>query len=160
MKLSWGTGIFVFIVLFMLFMLTLVYLCTKQSFDLVSDNYYEQELLYQRQVDRKQNSADLKEKLTVNYEKVKQAVEIQYPSSTDAKKLSGDIVFFKPDDSKLDFTVNINPDQPSRLNRDPSSGGLSQLISSSKLAKGLWRLKISWSAAGTSYYQEEKILIN
>ena len=149
MKLNWGAGIIIFMVLFMSFILMLVYKCSMQRIDLVSEKYYEQELLYQKQVDNKVNAADMKEKLKVDYNSVKKMVEIKYPSTIDAAKFSGEIVFFKPDDAKLDFTVIAHPDAQ-----------LSQLIPSSMLTQGWWRLKINWTSAGTEYYQEERILIN
>jgi hypothetical protein len=149
MKINWGWGIVIFIVLFMSFILTLVYKCTQQSVDLVSDKYYEEELMYQTQVDKRVNVSDLNEKLKVNFNEESRLIEIQYPAFVDTGDLSGNIIFYKPNDPKLDFTVNVHPDHK-----------LSQLIPSVGLTHGLWRLKISWNASGTEYYQEEKILIN
>lgn len=52
-KFNWGTGIVIAMVLFMTFILTFVYksLTPQYTHDLVSEDYYKDELLYQKEID-------------------------------------------------------------------------------------------------------------
>jgi len=149
MKLNWGYGILIFILLFMTFILSLVYKCSQQKVDLVSEKYYEQELKYQQQVDKLNNASATPEKLSLFFDKQMDAVEIFYPSNTDLASLSGNINFFKPDNANLDFGVDV------KRNKDNV-----QLVPVSKLKRGWWKVQVSWRSSGTSYYKEEKILID
>lgn len=57
---NWGKSIVAVFVGFALFIGTLVTVCMKQEMSLVSADYYQQELDYQDQIDRIQNTAALK----------------------------------------------------------------------------------------------------
>lgn len=149
MKFNWGFGILIFVLCFMAFILTLVYKCSLEKVDLVSEKYYEQEIKYQQQVDKLNNTAGMNEKMHVQYNKEKDAVEIIYPANTDQATLSGNINFFKPDNSNLDFNINVQSDKEN-----------AQTIPVSKLKKGWWKVQVSWASHGTSFYKEEKILID
>ena len=52
MRFNWGFGIVVVAGLFVAFILNLVYQCSQQQVDLVTDKYYEKELKYQEQIDQ------------------------------------------------------------------------------------------------------------
>jgi nitrogen fixation protein FixH len=149
MKINWGYGIFIFILVFMAFILCLVFRCSREKVDLVSEKYYEQELAYQKQVNKLNNAAALTEKLQMIYKNQQAAVEILFPSNTDLKSLSGNINFFKPDNAGLDFNINVTCNEK-----------YAQVIPVSKLKKGWWNIRVSWESSGTPYYHEQKILIN
>ena len=59
MKWNWGTGIAITLVLFIGLMSFMVFKSTQQRFDLVSENYYEEELNYQEVIDQKRNSSNV-----------------------------------------------------------------------------------------------------
>ena len=65
MRFNWGFGIVVAAGLFVAFILNLVYQCSQQQVDLVTDKYYEKELKYQEQIDQEKNTLALSGKLTV-----------------------------------------------------------------------------------------------
>ncbi|MCX6291008.1 MAG: FixH family protein [Bacteroidetes bacterium] len=149
MKLNWGHGILIFIVLFMTFILNLVYKCSQQTVDLVSEKYYEQELKYQQQVNKLNNTAAQNDQLSVCFDKQFSSVEIHYPANTDPASLSGNVNFFKPDNSHLDFNIAVKGDKENV-----------QAVPVSKLKKGWWKVQVSWTSAGTSFYKEQKVLID
>lgn len=142
---NWGWGIFIFIVIFIVFMLNMVYRCSLQRVDLVSEKYYEKEIKYQQQIDMEKNSASLPEKLVIRNEK--DLLSVDYPSFNGIR--SGTITFFRPDDSREDFTIAV---------KDASVR--SQSIDTKKLKRGLWTVQVQWTQDGQSFYTEEKILIN
>jgi len=63
-KINWGTGIVIAMVLFMAFILQYVYRVSvyeKYDHHLVADDYYKDELNYQKQIDKESNANNLKE---------------------------------------------------------------------------------------------------
>lgn len=144
---NWGLRIILLYTAFVGGMLFLVYKCTQQSVDLVSTDYYAQELKFQDKIDRLNNSEKLDVKLAVVYSSEHSIIQIIFPESSSSKNTTGEIVLFRPDNSKLDFKIPID-----------ITDGI-QNISTEKLTKGLWRVKSSWSTNDTPYYQEEKIII-
>ncbi len=146
MKFNWGTGIFIFVVLFMVFILSLVYKCSKQQVDLVSEQYYDNEIKYQQHMNRESNSLGLKNDIQI--EQSEFGLSVYYPKDLDRNLLSGKIELFKPDDAQKDLLVNVVPDEEN-----------TQKISKQLLSKGWWIIKINWSENRTLYYFEDKVLL-
>jgi len=65
MKMNWGTGILVLIILFFITMFVMVYIAFNQRVDLVTKNYYEKELAYQKDINMQQNELDLKNSVII-----------------------------------------------------------------------------------------------
>lgn len=149
MKFHFGHGVLVVLLLFMAGMSYLVYRCTQQSISLVNPEYYAQELKYSEQMKKERNSQSLGQKVDIAFSAASQQVVVKYPHIQSGSEISGEILFFKPDNSGDDFTVPVKAD----VNH-------LQQISASKLHAGAWRIKINWKAEGISYYNEEKIFIN
>lgn len=62
---SWGRGLFIAFVAFTVFMAALVTVCVREEIGLVSPDYYAQELAFQDQIDRMNNTASLSEVPTI-----------------------------------------------------------------------------------------------
>ena len=138
-KINWGTGIVIAMVLFMVFILTFVYksLTKEYTHELVSDDYYKDELLYQNDIDKLDNAKKLNSKITVsNSDK---GLTIHFPSDIDYQDVKGDIYFQRMSNSKLDFHKNIE------LISDKI------LIPDSLLVSGKWIIKIDWTYKGKEY---------
>ena len=149
MKFNWGYGIAMVCVGFALFISFMVYKASQQKIEFVTDNYYDKELKFQEQIDKQKNSLALSEKVFLKYDPAAELIRIKYPASFDPQLISGSITFFKPDNSSLDFNVRVSSDE-NHLQEFPSG----------KMQKGWWIVKINWSASGTGYYYEEKILVS
>lgn len=146
MKLNWGWGIAIFVMIFVTFILSLVYRCSQNEVDLVSDKYYENEIKFQQHINREKNNQDLVGNIELlNTDSL---ITIQYPAMN-GKSVTGEIEFFKPDNAKKDVRMKISTD-----------ADLKQYVSTEALPKGWWNVKINWSADGTPYYFEKRILIN
>lgn len=147
MRFNWGFGIVVAAGLFVAFILNLVYKCSQQQVDLVTDKYYEKELRFQEQIDQERNALALMDKLTVVAEPGE--VVISYPEDHRAAALSGEVRFLRPDNAQLDFSVPVN------------SGAVNeQRVPTSNLKQGWWNVQVQWNHAGKPYYRQEKVLIN
>ena len=107
MKLSWGKGIFAAYAIFMVIVLGTVAFTTTVDVDLVADDYYEQELKYQDEIDKKNRTNNLTEQIEIILEK--ENLKLTYPKLI-AGNISGKINFYRPSDQKLDFAVDIKTD--------------------------------------------------
>ena len=146
-KISWGTGIFISYSVFMvLTILTAVYFM-NQDVNLVTDDYYQQEIKYQDQIDKIQRTNSLPEKPVIDFDG--SGVSLSFPKSLIKKNVIGKIHFYRPSNPKLDFDI------PLSLNSDGS-----QFVSTKRLASGFWRLKLYWSMGGNEYYNEKEVIIN
>jgi len=107
MKINWGTGIVISIVLFMIFILYFVYqsLTPEYTHELVSEDYYKDELHYQKEIDKLNNAVKLKSKISLmNSDK---GITIQFPDSINYQDVKGIISFQRYSSSVLDFRKNI-----------------------------------------------------
>jgi hypothetical protein len=143
---NWGYKIALVYILFVIGMLTLVYKCTQQKVDLVAENYYEQEVKFQGQYNSMINSNQVEN--TVVAEKEGATYRITMPEKFKDKTVAGSVVFFRPDNSKLDFNLALKP-----INGQ-------QEINLANLKQGAWRVKINWTSDAVSFYQEDKLYID
>ena len=79
MKFTWGHGIVVALGLFISFILYLIFIFPigKQNSELVTENYYEDELSYQKVIDAKNNAATLTAK--PQYAQLPYGIRIAFP---------------------------------------------------------------------------------
>lgn len=142
---NFGNWIVVAFVLFALFIATLVTVCMRQDINLVSKEYYKDELAYQDQIERIQNTRDLKEKPVI---KRINSSTLQLRFNLEAKIQKGELILFSPSNPDLDKSFNL---ELSHTN--------TQFINIDSIQKGMYRVKLSWSAAGKQYFHEEVICI-
>ena len=135
---NWGKGIFIFYGIFMIAILSVVYFSFTQEVNLVSEDYYQQEIAYEAQIDRIKNTEGLIEKPTVvlkhNY------VELAFPEGVSPK---GTLLLFRPSDGSKDRRIAI-----------AVGGNGPQQVDFSTQAAGKWIAKLSWSQDQKEYYQE------
>ncbi|GAB3946025.1 hypothetical protein GCM10028805_16090 [Spirosoma harenae] len=140
---NWGKSIILVFVLFASFIGTMVYRMTRQHIDLVSDNYYQNEIDFQQQIDRV-NNARSAAPVTITYQADQQQVVFVLPITL----LKGEITFYRPSDRQQDFRLTIAADHSIR-----------QVVPTQSLAKGNWRVQFTWSDGQRDYYQEEQFFL-
>ena len=145
MKINWGTGIVIGFVLFIGFiMFMVVTMLTDKDFnhDLVTKDYYKQELVYQEEIDAEKNGMLLSENVSIKNDK--DGITVTFPKNLDYKHIKGNVSFYRPSNKKLDF------DFPIVL----SSNKL--LIPDNRLLEGRWGIKVDWTYEGVRYLFKEK----
>jgi len=146
LKISWGNGIVIAFGVFMsVNLLTAVYLM-NQDVNLVSEDYYDEEIKYQQQIDRMERTSRLEKKQIVSFDG--SIVKIKIPKSVLSKRLTGEIYFYRPSNSKSDIKIPLITD----------TLGV-QVIPVERLEKGLWTIKVNWLSIGKEYFSEDRILI-
>lgn len=144
-RISWGTGIVIAFIIFIIFSLgTTIYLM-NQKVDLVEEDYYKKGIEYQKDIDVQKKSSELSEK--VNFDFNGQYLIINFPADFSDDKISGEILLYRPSDSGLDMKFPLSTDS------------LTQIIPVSHLSKGFWRVKLRWQYEGQDYYNESSFRI-
>lgn len=143
MKINWGTKIAIFYSSFVIFILSLVYMSFGQKFDLVTEDYYAQELKFQQKIDSKIRASKLEDVLSISIDN--EVLNINFPSGSG--EIQGSIHCFRPSDENKDFILQIN-----------AVNDLQQ-IPLSKMSKGKYLFKIDWQSNGEKYYSEQIVII-
>lgn len=146
MKINWGTGIVIALIVMISGMIFLVSIAVRQDYDLVDNDYYQKSVNYQQHIEKVRNTAALAEKIQFNQSA--NTLKITFPNLGDIQEYAGEIHFYSPVAEKRDLTLKVKPDS-----------GFSQTINLGNLEKGRYQVKIDWSVGKVSYYQEEEIAV-
>ncbi len=146
MKFNWGTGIVIAFALFMTFILyfvTKVQTDSKYDNDMVIDEYYKKDAVYNEQMIKMQNAKSL-DSLPV-IKNSSSEILIIFPDSYN--NFNGKVSFYRPSDKKLDFEAQV------------SSSGSSLLIPKNKLAGGRWDIVIEWNMSQRDYFYKKEMYL-
>lgn len=144
----WPLGVTLTLVFFFFGTIALIVMACRQRVDLVTNNYYEDEIRYQKHIDRVERERHLETKATAAYDSATQRVTISLPLHPVPGQVQGQIQLYRPSDASADENYELKPD---------ANGA--QIIDASRLEQGLWRVKVSWSASGEDYYFDQKIIV-
>ncbi|MCB7482117.1 FixH family protein [Christiangramia sediminis] len=148
MKLNWGTGIVIGMLLFIGFIMYFVVTMLSSSdydHDLVVEDYYKAELHYQQDIDAEENALALDEHIELEREGAQ--MYIKFPETINLEQLEGTVTFYRPSNKKLDFSIPFSTIQQQKFE-----------VPVSQLVKGRWNLKISWQENGKDYLFKKEIL--
>ena len=145
---NWGWKIVVVYSLFVIMTLSMVFYFMGQKVDLVSEDYYKQEIEYQDQIDKISNTKLLKQAVGFEYSAENRVLRINFPRDHFEKGLEGNIHFYRPSNADEDKNFKILPEATGQQN-----------IGVGSLSRGLWKVKISWTCAGTAFYDERVITL-
>ena len=143
MRISWGYKIAIFYLSFVIGMLFLVYKANSESFDLVTENYYEAELKYQDVINQKSNASALSAAPEITH--TINSVSIQLPAEFAGKVVEGEIYLYRPSDATKDIRKNFT-----------TADAFFQLALEEDLS-GSYDIKLTWKAGGKEFFQEQKI---
>ncbi|BDQ04178.1 MAG: hypothetical protein KatS3mg036_1111 [Ignavibacterium sp.] len=144
-KISWGTGIVIAIIIFVVLVLVQTIYLMNQKVDLVEEDYYKKGIEYQKDIDVQKKTSELSEQVRFDFNG--QYLIISFPENLSDNKISGEILFYRPSDSGLDIKLPLQTDS------------LSQIIPVSNLKKGFWRVKLRWQYDGQDYYDESSFRV-
>ena len=95
MKISWGIKIIIVFAVFAAGIFTMVAVSMMNETDLVSENYYEQEIKYQDQIELLNNSSHLNDKIIVTQERNEIMIDVSGLSETGKIDYEGDLFFLQ-----------------------------------------------------------------
>ncbi|MDP5229850.1 MAG: FixH family protein [Cellulophaga sp.] len=141
MKINWGTGIVLALAAFISFILFFVIRMSmddKSNHDLVTEEYYKQELTFQKDLDAQNNAKDTNNTLIVK--KTPEGLLVTFPDNLEFEKVKGTVSLYRPSNKQLDFDFPI------------SLSNSNLLVPDKRLLDGRWDIKISWN------YKDEEFL--
>ena len=145
MKFNWGTGILIFLILFLMASAVFIAFAMRQKVELVHEDYYERGVDHSTQMEVEERSAPYQEAiLAVQLEGTLQI------SMTDSLAVSCDsarIQLYRPSDIQQDMNMPY----------DPGRGAL--VISRENLVPGRYILKLSWYSGGLRYEADRTLSI-
>lgn len=143
MKINWGAKIALLYGGFVALIVVLVAGSMRQDFDLVSPDYYSQEIKYQQVIDAGKNQAALSAPVSVHANET--MVSIDFPAEFANKTMNGTIQFYSPVNAAWDKTVKM------------TNTGNSISVPRSELHSTTYTIKMNWEADGKKYYQETSL---
>lgn len=141
---NFGKWIVVAFVFFTLFIGTLVTICVRQDISLVTKEYYKEEIAYQQQIHRMENTGALDEvpEIVIAHGKLK----VTYNRLPDIE--SAQLRLVRPSDADLDQQFVIE-----------SSSATSQEFVLSNPVPGLYRARLTWVDHGKEFYLEKIVVL-
>ena len=121
---------------------TLVYKSMHTKFELVTKDYYKDELKYQDRIDAKNAAATVSDVIILEEN---DSIKIQFPKEIVSKVSSGNVWFYCKTDEVKDKHINFNN---------------AFVIAKTQLNKAYYQAKINYQADGVNYYSEKEILIH
>jgi hypothetical protein len=139
---NWGHKIVLSYLAFIVFIAIIATKAMRENIDLVSKDYYQQEIDYQDQIGRINNAKENDAVMTFTYEGEKKSASVSFPEK---HFTSATLVFYRPSDASKDFKVELNAKDNKTMFDVPLD----------KLSAGLWKAKIHWTDGVKEFYKEE-----
>ena len=141
MKFNWGHGLALAMALFVAYIGFLVVGAMSTDHDLVTENYYAKELLFDDVIGKSKNYEALDKEFEMKVSGGQMLITFPH-SEID----SGLVTLYRPSDKKLDSKYSINLSEPSK-----------QFIDVSKKAGGRYILELEWYVKGVGFYAKKNI---
>jgi|WetSurMetagenome_2_1015567.scaffolds.fasta_scaffold295999_2 nitrogen fixation protein FixH len=144
----WPIGIVAFFVLFISTTAGLIVFVSSQREDLVAPDYYEQEVRYQRQMERRDRTKALAGDIRVDHDDALRQLVITLPAEHAQRHPEGRIDLYRPSSAGLDRHV--------KLEVGPQG---TQTLDAQALRPGLWKVRIQWTVGGQEFYADQSVVV-
>ncbi|MEN9686932.1 MAG: hypothetical protein RLZZ28_2718 [Bacteroidota bacterium] len=142
---NWGNKLMVVFLLFAALMATLVYKASNTRYELVSKDYYKDELKFQEKIDGT-NKANLLSNIELKQDSG--FLSLVLPAEMWGQPITGEALFYCNTDETKDRRILLAVNERGE-----------QKIPLDQLSKTNYRLKLSWQSASNKYYTEKNISI-
>jgi hypothetical protein len=141
----WPLGIVTAFVLLFCGIATVLVIAATHRERLVSDNYYENELRFQSQIDAANRAQ--KAGAAVHYDSASRRILLALPAAQAKESINGKISFYRASAPELDreFPIELRSDG-------------TQELDVSKFVAGPWQIRVRWTVVGLDYYLEQKMV--
>ena len=144
----WPVTIAVIYIVFVITLVVFVIYTRYQTVDLVTNDYYQQELIYQQQIDRIIRTESLSSPVSWTHDEQQKLLNLRFSPELEVERIQGRLLFFRPSDARQDKLIAISL----------SSDG-NQTISTERLSPGYWKIKIFWQLGENEYYKEGVLIV-
>jgi nitrogen fixation protein FixH len=144
----WPLGVITTFALFFAGTVGLIVMACSQKVDLVSADYYEQELKFQGRIDRVERTRRAATRAAVAYDAARRCITVSLPADQARHEVTGHIELYRPSAAGLDREVELAPD----------AHGV-QRLDATGMAPGLWKVRVSWTVEKQDYYLDQKVVV-
>jgi nitrogen fixation protein FixH len=142
----WGHKIIIVFTLFAAGILTLVTKSMRTKIDLVTPDYYGEELKYQQVIDGRKQALSLSSPVKISQSA--HTVTLAFPAEMQDIPLTGSVLFYRASNSAQDLSLPLQ-----------NQKGL-LMLDKNRLQKGSYRIQLQWQANGKKYFQENAMMVN
>jgi nitrogen fixation protein FixH len=143
----WPIGIIAFFVAAITYIGGFVIWASNLREDLVANNYYDNEIRYQKEIDLLNRTQKIAGKVTVDYDSARRSILISLPVSP-TQTAVGNVRLYRPSDERLDRSLPLALDAQGVDHFDAKS-----------LSPGLWKIRIEWTVSGQDYLLDRPVVI-
>jgi hypothetical protein len=143
---NWGHKLTLVFVVFASGISYLVYRSMNVDTQLVTKDYYKDELRYQQIIDGKNTANSLSSRVAIRLRD--KTVSVQMPAEMKDQNVSGSIWFYCASDANKDRHIAIQLDKHA-----------AQEINKAIFQPGVYTVKFDWSSRNKNYYSEETMTI-
>jgi hypothetical protein len=140
----WPLGITLLLVGFFCGITTLVVIASANNTDLVSENYYEQEIQYQARIDGLARAREAGATLT--YDAAPRRIVVSLGRNAATPDAPARVELYRPSAADLDQVLPLLP----------GADG-AQMVDAGKLQPGPWNVRASWSVGGREFLLEGRL---
>ncbi|WP_066758198.1 FixH family protein [Crocinitomix algicola] len=144
MKFNWGTGITIFLALFMGFILTMVVMAHQTKTDLYAEDYYHQEVNYQDKIDAKVNGEIFIEQ--VNFDVTSNGDFMMSCPESILGANEVEIYFYRANNAEDDRRFSLN-----KFKKSPV------IIRKSDLVEGIYKVELTWKNKNKTHLVEGEV---
>lgn len=144
---NWGNRLLLVFAVFGGGMSYMVYRCMQTPVDLVSKDYYKEELAYQQVIDGTRRANGLSG--PVRIDTAADGVRVVLPAEMRNRMVTGQVRFYCPADASRDRKMVLNMDV---------EGG--QVIPREAILAGQYTVSVSWETGGVGYYSQQSLVIH
>lgn len=144
----WPYSIIAFFAVAIIGAVAFVIFCNRNGTELVTADYYEQELRHQQRMESIARTGQLQGKLLVRFDDAAKRVTVQLPQDHALLKPAGEIHLYRPSAAGLDRKLALEVN---------ATGG--QILDARELITGLWRVRVTWIVGDAEYFADEPLLI-
>lgn len=143
---NWGNKLMFVFIAFAGLMFVMVYKAMNTRFELVSKEYYQDELRYQDKIDGRANAAEIS---SVTIVSENENLVLQLPKELAGQTIKGEAWFYCKTDAIKDLKLPLSIDLEGR-----------QFVEKKKLPAEKYLLKLTWETTEKKYYLEKDIEMN
>jgi hypothetical protein len=137
MKFNWGTGILIFLIIFLLACAAFIIFAMRQDVNLVHKDYYEKGVDHTDKMNMDARSNQFEDKIKIDY--TNEYLLVGFDEALVAKIDSGEVLMYRPSSSKQDVYF------PMAFSENTLR------IPKENLVSGRYILKLSWYSEGLKY---------
>jgi len=142
---NWGNKLLLVFVAFGSMMGYLVYRCFQVPVNLVSADYYKQELKYQEIIDQRENAALLSSPVELTEGNNGNWI-LRFPEEMKSENVNGTALLYCASDASRDQIFQLHPGTDAV-----------QELALAQLPPGQYQLKISWNTGKANFYAEKNL---